>query len=86
MGSRRSKFSELEDLIQQDQGEVGLTLEYNEETGEMCFTHMVMAEKEKFKKTELQVVYVQMLLQEHKAETEDEKLASVRFQNYLQTV
>ena len=86
MGSRRSKFSELEDLIQGDQGEVGLTLEYDEDSGEMYFTHMVLAEKEKFTKTELQVAYVQMSLQEHKAETEDEKLASARFRNYLQTV
>ena len=50
MGSRRSKFSELEDLIQGDQGEVGLTLEYDEDSGEMYFTHMASAEKEKFTK------------------------------------
>ena len=73
MGSKRLKFLELKDLIQKDQGEVELTLEYDENSGEMYFTHMVLAEKEKFTKTELQVAYMQMLLQEHKAETENEK-------------
>ena len=86
MGSRKPKFSELEDLIQKDHGEVGLTLEYNEETGEMYFTHMVTAEEAEFTNEELQVAYVQMSLQGMELDTEDKKLASARFQNYLQTV
>ena len=86
MGATGQKFSELEDLIREDQGEVGLVLERNEETGEIYFTHMFNAENNTFTKKELQLAYVQMALKEIELDTEEKELASSRLQTYLREV
>lgn len=70
-------------MIREDQGEVGLVLERDEVTGEMCFTHMFMAENHIFTNKELQLAYVQMAMQSMDLDTEEKKLANSRLQTYL---
>ena len=86
MEPRGQKFSELEDLIREDQGEVGLVLERDEVTGEMHFTHMFNAENHTFTTKELQLAYVQMAMQETELDTEEKKMASSRLQTYFREV
>ncbi|KAJ3536315.1 hypothetical protein NMY22_g6081 [Coprinellus aureogranulatus] len=53
------EFSRLEDLISEDQGEVGLVIEYDAVTGETYVTHAIKPDAQSFREEELQFAYLQ---------------------------